>query len=51
MGGKLSLGPPSGGMIVAQPVGTRICEIRRIDRKNGKNIFIRTSFFIINLQT
>src|SRR3990170_5464742 len=40
-GGKLSLGPPSGGIIVAQPGRTTICWIKkRIMRSNRSSFFI-----------
>jgi hypothetical protein len=41
VGGNESLGPPVGGIILAQPVSTTILKITSIKRKKERIIFIQ----------
>jgi hypothetical protein len=46
LGGVESIGPPAGGIILAQPeVRTRIFEIRKSKKKRGINFFMKQLMF------
>jgi hypothetical protein len=46
IGGSESLGPPVGGIMLAQPVRTTIFEMKRIKRRKGETTFIKILPFI-----
>ena len=48
-GGRESLSPPVGGIILAQPGRTRIFVIKKIKRKNGEITFIKIVLFIMRI--